>query len=274
MRRFLLTLLVAAAVPAAVGTPAGAARATRKPAVPGASANPASRAHLTTNVCQKALDPGQRTVATTAVMKSMPGTVKLQMRFELMTEAGDATTFTPLRGGDLGTWISPQQVTLGQRPGDVWKLNKPVVDVPAPASYRFQVTFRWVGAHAHVLATLTRNGPTCYQPELRPDLQVQGVTVTPDTKGTHDTYAVAVYNGGLTAAGPFVVDFSYTDPSTQAPVVAVHNVSGVRSHQTVKLDWDGPVCKPSAPPTIDIDPAGQVGDYNTSNNTYTIVCPA
>jgi hypothetical protein len=235
---------------------------------------PASKAHLRENVCQKALDPGQRTISVTAVMRPVGGTRQLQLRFDLLTRPSGATSFTQVHGGDLGTWITPAQPTLGRRRGDVWVLNHPVADLPAPAVYRFQVMFRWIGAHNRVLGTVTRTGTKCAQPELRPDLQVQSVTVTPNVKGTKDLYDVTVYNGGLTAAGPFIVDFTYQDPSTGTPVVAPENVPGLRAHKAVVLHWLGPVCKPDAPPTIDVDPAGQVDDYDTVNNTYQVVCPS
>jgi hypothetical protein len=225
--------------------------------------------------CQKALDPGQRMISVTAVMHSLPGAQQLQLKFVLLAKATGASAFSAVQGGDLGTWISPQDSTLGSRPQDVWVLHHPVADLlVAPAVYRFQVSFRWIGAHKRVLGTLVRNGPRCYQPELRPDLQVQGVTVTPNDKGTKDLYDATIYNGGLTKAGPFIVDFNYQDPMTGTLVVAPLNVAGLGRHKSVVLEWVGPVCKASAPPTIIVDPAGQVDDYNTTNNTYMVVCPS
>jgi hypothetical protein len=255
----------AGAAPAAVSAPASVGAATTPPA---------SKARLREPVCQKALDPGQRSVSVTAVMRPVSGTQKLQIRFSLFTKTTPGTTFSEVHGGDLGTWISPTQPTLGRRKADVWVLNHPVADLPAPAVYRFQVAFRWIGKHNRVLGTVVRNGPRCFQQELRPDLQVQGVTVTPNAKGTKDRYDVTVDNGGLTAAGPFIVNFTYQDPTTQTPVVAPLNVPALGSHKSVLLHWAGPVCKPTAPPTIDVDPAGQVDDYNTVNNTYQVVCPS
>jgi hypothetical protein len=235
---------------------------------------PPAKAKLKGFVCQKALDPGQRTISLTAVMRPVAGTQAMQLRFDLLTKSAASPTFTPVRGGDLGTWISPSEPTLGRRAHDVWVLNHPVADLPAPALYRFQVGFRWIGAHRRVLATVVRNGVKCPQQELRPGLQVQGVTVTPNAKGTKDRYDVTVLNGGLTAAGPFIVNFTYQDPTSGTPVVVPENVPALRAHHAVVLHWAGPVCKPAAPPTIDIDPAGQVDDYNVANNTYQVVCPS
>ena len=54
---------------------------------------------------------------------------------------------------------------------------KQVVDLKAPATYRLRAIFRWLGAHDKVLGTTVRTSPSCYQPELRPDLQVKTITV-------------------------------------------------------------------------------------------------
>lgn len=262
MRGFSLALVVACAVAcAAAQTGLGSTIAP-------------DRAKFRANVCQKARDPGQRMISVTAVMRPVSGTRQLQLKFVLLSQATGAPAFTVVQGGDLGTWITPGDPTLGRRAHDVWVLKHPVADLPAPATYRFQVSFRWIGAHRRVLGTVVRSGPRCFQPELRPDLQVQGVTVTPNEKGTKDSYDATIYNGGLTAAGPFIVDFTYQDPATNTPVVVPANVPGLKAHETVVLHRVGPVCKPSAPPTIDVDPAGQVDDYNMTNNTYQVVCPS
>ena len=67
-----------------------------------------------------------------------------------------ATVREGRHAGDLGVWITPKNPTLGQLPGDVWNLQKSVVDLAAPATYRFRVTFRWTGAGGHVLGTTVR----------------------------------------------------------------------------------------------------------------------
>lgn len=271
MRRLALALCSAS-----IGlTATGVAVATTGPGASGGSVLiPPAKAKLRANLCQRSLDPGQRMVSVTAVMRPVAGTRSMQLRFDLLTRTSGSPVFTAVHGGDLGTWISPSEPTLGRRAHDVWVLHHPVADLPAPAAYRFQVSFRWIGAHKRVLGTIVRNGHRCYEPELRPDLQVQGVTVTPNAKGTKDRYDATIENGGLTAAGPFIVDFTYQDPDTGTPVVVPANVPGLGRHQSVVLHFVGPLCKPTAPPTIQVDPAGQVTDYNTANNDYQVVCPS
>ncbi len=159
MRRFVIIVAV-------LGAGALASAAT----VAGAST---PRAKLRGFVCQRALEPPRRVATITAVMRPLSGTQKMQLRFELLDHPkGSVGTYGEVPGGDLGKWVSPQDPSLGQRPGDVWILNHPVFNLAAPVYYRFRVTFRWLGQHGKLLGTAVRWSAVCYEPELRPDLYV------------------------------------------------------------------------------------------------------
>src|ERR1700733_14336316 len=155
--RFLIGVLASALVCAASAT-----AATSSP----------PRDQLHSFVCQKALDPPERAVSIQAVMRPVAGTAKMQMRFELMRQGASGGPFKMVRGRLLGSWISPQNATLGQRPDDVWLLNHPVVDLSAPATYRFRVAFRWIGAQGQQLSTAAQTSPHCVaaQPDTIPAL--------------------------------------------------------------------------------------------------------
>jgi hypothetical protein len=86
----------------------------------------------------------------------------MQMRFVLLRELAGQSTFSSVHGSGLGNWLSPPNPTLGQIPSDVWILNKPVVNLRAPAVYRFRVTFRWIG-RSGVIGSRTRLSPLCTQ---------------------------------------------------------------------------------------------------------------
>ncbi len=58
----------------------------------------------------------------------------------------------------------PANPTLGQNPADVWMLKQNVVNLAAPAAYRFRVWFRWTGGGGRVLARAMRVSPVCYSP--------------------------------------------------------------------------------------------------------------
>lgn len=222
-------------------------------------------------VCKRALDPASRAVSITAVMHSIKGTTRLSLRFQLLSRTHRKAPYTTVTGGDLGSWISPIDPTLGQRPNDVWILNKQVVDLAAPAVYRFRVFFRWIGAHDHILASTVRETTTCRQPELRPDLAVEGIAVSPDNADpTLDRYVATIGNNGATAAGPFSVVFA---PRRGAAPLRTRSLNGLGPHAKTKVTFTGPICSSGSPPTVTVDPNDQVDDYNRANNSATAVCP-
>jgi hypothetical protein len=262
MKRFLLvltgalTLCAGAAVAVASATP---------PAPPAPS-----YARLRHFVCQRALDPASRAVSTTAVMHALKSTATLSMRFQLLSRSGPGHRWTAVKGHDLNAWISPAPAapTLGQRPGDVWTVNKPVGNLVAPATYRIRVSFRWTVADK-VIASAVRTTPNCAQPELRPDLAVRSVAVSADpTYPGMDDYAATVHNNGVSAAGPFEVQFTSGATST------TKRRSTLAPGATTTVRFRGPVCSPAAPPTITADPNDQVDDYNRANNAETAACPS
>ena len=73
-------------------------------------------------------------MSVTAVMRPVPGTTKLAMRFELLSRRHRSGGAVSITAHGLGNWITPDDRTLGQRPGDVWIVDHPVVDLDAPIS--------------------------------------------------------------------------------------------------------------------------------------------
>jgi hypothetical protein len=214
--------------------------------------------------------PADRSISVTAVMKPVTGTQKMSIRFELLKRTKPGVGYSQVRGGDLGTWISPLgQPDLGKRPGDVWVVSHPVAALPAPATYRYRVSFRWIGAKGHVLATRTRTSEPCYQPELRPDLEVRSISVS---SGAVTLYSAVIHNRGATDAPAFSVAF---DPGNGASVRTRFLQHGLASHKTATVTFRGPVCALSAlAPIVTADPAPhQVDDFNLSNNSLRATCP-
>ena len=252
--------MVAAAVGVAVAAISSATAS-------GASA-PAPRDQLRSFVCQKALDPPARAVSVQSVMRPVSGTAKMQMRFELMRRTKAGAPFRLIRGRLLGSWVSPQEPSLGQRPGDVWIVNHPVVDLSAPATYRFRVSFRWSGSDGQPLSTAVQTSPDCYQPELRADLLVRSLTVTPLASG-NAAYVAVIANRGLTAASPVEVDLA---GASAAPQAATAGFVGPRS--TARQRFVAPACTPGASLTVTVDPAHTIDEYDFTDNTLTMPCPA
>jgi hypothetical protein len=239
-------------------------------APPTAAAWQPPRARLRSLVCQRALDPASRAISITAVMRPLPGTAKMAMRFELLRRARRGARATSLSGRDLKTWITPTNPpTLGQLPGDVWVVQHPVVDLIAPDLYRFRVEFRWSAADGKVLGTIVRVSRACAQPELRPDIAVLAIRVFPLAAGI-DRYGAVVRNDGATAAGPFTVALSIG-----GSVVATKPVAGLEPHAQIVVPFRAPACTAGEPieASADPGPAYQIDDPDRANNTLAASCP-
>jgi hypothetical protein len=234
----------------------------------GATAPPAPRDQLRSFVCQKALDPPGRAVSIQGVMRPVTGTAKMQMRFDLMRRTKPGTPFKVVRGHFLGSWLTPAEPTLGQRPGDVWIVNHPVVDLPAPAVYRFRVSFRWIGSNGQQPSTAVLSSSNCYQPELRADLLVRSLTVTPLASG-NSAYVATIGNRGLTAAGPVEVDLAGVGSTTQA-----QTLSSVGPKSSARQRFVAPACTPGATLTVTVDPSHTIDEYSFADDTLTMPCPS
>src|ERR1700744_5242172 len=167
MKRLRMICLCLAAT-LAVAAPAASASRPR-------AATPPPRDALGTIACHQAVNPLQRDVSVQATMRPVTGTQTLQIKFSLsLTASGEPATVVV--AGGLGQWLIPSDPTLGQRPGDIWKLSKTVYNLGG-GSYQFSVAFRWLGAKGKVLRTATVQSSSCTIKELRPDLAVRSVKV-------------------------------------------------------------------------------------------------
>lgn len=234
----------------------------------GSSAMP-PRSHLRGFVCQRAVDPLRRTVSVTAVMRPVPGTLRMAVRFDLLSRSRTGGAFSAVHVGDLGTWLSPiDQPTLGQRPGDVWVISHPVAGLGAPATYHYRVVFRWIGANGRVLVTRARLTANCFESELRPDLQVTSIAVSSVVaKPAVDSYSALIKNAGASAAGPFTVEFALPGR------IVDRTVRRLRAHSTRTETFQGPLCTAASDPTVTVDPAHRILDVNPNNNALQATCP-
>lgn len=269
MKRILLASVVSVLVAlSCVALAAGATRSSGRNSTQ-------SRAHLRGFMCQRAVDPLKRSVSVEAVMRPVPHTKKLAIRFDLLGRKRAGGNYSAVRGGDLGTWLTPVgQPNLGSRAGDVWAISHPVTGLPAPELYRYRVTFRWTGDHGRVLATRTLFSQRCFEPELRPDLQVVSVAVASDPgKPKLNRYTALIRNAGATGAGAFSVSFA--PPGAAGAGTKTRTVHGLPAHASTQVTFVGPLCTATTAPTITADPSHQVADFNTANNSLAVLstCP-
>lgn len=257
--------VIAAAVALAIGI---APVAETVPSALAARVSPPAGTRLEAFVCQRALDPPTRAVSITAVMPTLPGTEKLALRFELLRRAGQSRAFVEVNGHGLRTWEYPDNPTLGQRSGDVWILNHPVVNLIAPAVYRYRVTFRWIGARGRTLSELVRESQLCNEPELRPDLVVRSLTVQAiPGSPLKDAYIAQIANTGATAAGSFDVQF------IDNGAVQERGVGVLAPHATIRERFVGAACTTGAA-TVTADPGHKVDVSARGKASLTAICPA
>jgi hypothetical protein len=254
-------LIVAAAVSLAA---AGFATALAGAATP----PPPPRDALTAFTCLRALDPPARAVSVQAVMRPMTGTAKMQMRFDLTRQTKPGGRFKLVRGRFLGSWISPDDPTLGQRPGDVWIVNHPVVNLAGPATYRFRVSFRWLDTHGQQLGSAVQTSAKCYQPELRADLVVRSLTVKTLPSGENG-YAAVVANRGRTGVGGFQLQFAGAGTTSQTATL-----NGLAPRSSTRHTFVAPACAAGSTLTVTVDPAHSIDESNFANNTLTVPCVA
>lgn len=258
MRRLLLAGSIAVAAALMAASAAGAS-------------THASPAQLDRFLCQDALAPAQREMSIQGVMRPMAGTLRMAMRFELLERTKPRGRLTEVTGGDLDHWKTPPNPTLGQRPGDIWSVDHPVVGLAAPATYRFRVTFRWTGKHGKVLATVHRQSAACVERELRPDLVVSAVTVKPIPGApARDKYTAVIRNRGASAADSFEVLFI---PGGAYPQ-QTKTVASLRAHGERSVTFTGPPCSAATAPTVIVDPSDQLDELDQLHKSLTATCPA
>jgi hypothetical protein len=196
----------------------------------------------------------------------------MQMKFELLRQTKTHPRFMSVHGRGLGSWISPSDPTLGQRSADIWIVNHPVVDLPAPATYKYRVSFKWLDSQGNTLSTQVQTSPTCYQPELRADLLVKSLSMAAITTGPNagkTAYTAVIGNRGQTGAGPVEVDFTNGTASPQSATLA-----SVGSKSTARQRFVSASCTPGSTLTVTVDPTQSIDEYDYANNARTMTCPA
>jgi len=124
------------------------------PASAAASASQPPNPSLSAFRCHRAFNPLNRMISVTANVQPLPGTAQMELKFVLL-ERTPGQGFHRVHGGDLGRW---RQLTLAS-----WAVKKPVLNLPAPATYRFRVSFLWLAGSGSVISSQTLLSPLCRQ---------------------------------------------------------------------------------------------------------------
>ena len=244
MRRLVITaaLLLSLVIPAA------------------ASAAPTGSARLL--ACDSALDPADRVATFEGRMRTVRNATKLQMRFTLQTRGKGQVNWHALSAPGFGRWLSSDP-GVGR-----YVYTKRVVALLAPATYRTQVRFRWIGRGGRRIASDRSTSPTCHQADLRPNLKPLAINSRGGADAAHARYVVPVVNRGKTAAGPFDVVVT-VDGMTLTPA----QTPGLEPGERALVEVEGPPCTVGSMLTADVDPTGAVDERAEADNRLAVTCP-
>jgi hypothetical protein len=254
MRRLAVTCALLAAFAAAVLV---------GPATAGAVTVRLSSAKAYLHTCHPALGQGDRYAIFGGWMKSLiRGTDRMEMRFDLHRRAPGGLVWRRVAGPGLGVWHRADPGVAGYR------FRQRVENLPAPYSYRALVSYRWKDATGRVFARTARSTPTCFQPDLRPDLRIGSLTAERGADRGSAVYSVVVRNDGRTAASDFDVVLVVNGEARPAETVA-----SLGPGQRTVIRFSGPGCS-GEPLRAAVDPDNRVAEARERNNAATFACPA
>jgi hypothetical protein len=216
-----------------------------------AAAQPASAAMLS---CERGEEPAAEFEAR---MSTVPGTARMQMRVTLQVSTPIKPGYRRVSAPSFGVWTTSDPGTTR------YVYTRRVEDLVGPARYRVQVRFRWLDEAGDVIARARRTSRACRQPDLRPNLEVEDVTIERTGDPRTRRYVALVSNTGRSEAGPFEVAVG-----DLAPVPVPSLLPG--RERTVEVV--GPVCAPGATVAAVADPANAVDERSETDNELTVDC--
>jgi hypothetical protein len=107
--------------------------------------------------CTTAATQMERSATFAAEMTLVPGSVRMEMRLELLEKTGKQVDYHAVTAPGLGAW---RAAAPGVR---VYRYVKQVTNLAAPAAYRAEVRFRWLGAHGRLVKSAARRSASCAQ---------------------------------------------------------------------------------------------------------------
>jgi hypothetical protein len=225
----------------------------------------------TVTACHTDAVAANRYAIFTSVTNWLPGTVTMEVKFQLEERTSAGAQFEPVA-------VPPSS------PGfDVWSRSKPpqpgtftsnftdnqeVTQLVAPASYRVLVHARWIDRHERVIHVAQALSTVCVQPLLSADLQIARVARVAGGTATTENYDVEVRNVGAAAAGPFAVSLEI-GTTALTPVT----VAGLAARATTVAQFSGPRCTAGDTLTAVADSANAVSEPPDAARTQSLTCP-
>jgi hypothetical protein len=211
--------------------------------------------------CERGAAEEDRAAVFEGRMGALPGGVRMQMRFALQTRGLDGGRWSAVAAPGFGTWATSD---AGKQR---YVYTKRVERLPAPAELRAVLRFRWLDAAGAVLARSRAVTRSCRQPDPRPDLEVDDVTVQETADPARRSYLALVRNTGRTAAPRSAVRLSAGGralPAAEAPELAPGKAALVA--------FEGPACAPGATLVAVADAGDDVEERDEDDNVLTLPC--
>jgi hypothetical protein len=205
--------------------------------------------------CEKGSDTSSRGATFVAEMQSVPGAVRMAMRFRLIERSGGPHPKT--RVLSLGPWhrsaknvtrFTFSQTVNGMTPGD---------------SYRVLVQFHWLDGSHNVIEHTKRRSGACAQPGL-PDLTVTGIKLSAGQSTGTQTYRVSVANKGSYPAHKIGVALY-----VNGHLVNTRTIKHLGGGETKAVKMNGPPCM-----TVEaiVDPDNHIAESNENDNSFSRQC--
>ena len=225
-----------------------------------AGARPVSSVGL--RECHAAADATARYAIFRSEMRATGGSVRMAVRFDLLSQAAARSDVTTVSAPSLGEWIS-------SAPGvDIFRYTKQVTNLTAPATYRARVSFRWYAADGHVLRRETRRTPACAQPDPRANLSVGDVRAERVSQPGIARYRVSLRNDGRAAAPAFDVALT-VDGIAQPPVT----IAGLGAGGDQTVSFVARRCRVGGTLALVVDPDNRVAESDEGDDERSLTCP-
>lgn len=240
--------------------------------------------------CTKSSVIGERAYVIRADMYKVTGAKSMRVRFRAFrTLPGEAEKELSLDGSEkLGTWEA--SVPAGSSAVSHLVFYKRLYSLNAPATFRATVDFEWYGSGNTKIKSIYNVGvASCVQPDLRPDLYVEKVTVSAVVgKASSLRYRITVRNQGKgrSAASKLQVRVpigsaikTFTPVNSQGRELLIGRIDEAGSKRkasssdpivlsrTVLIDAER--CS-SGNAVIEVDPGNLLDESSGSNNVYPI----
>jgi len=224
----------------------------------------ATQASVRVTRCSSSSVLANRRFFVQAHMLPVPATQTMQIRFRFfMKQSGQAEREVKI-SGSVGYWEPAVSATKVKN----WIFNKQVDSLPAPASYRMEVDFQWLGSSNRVLKNQTIRSSGCTQTDLRPDLAITNVVASPIEGGSQVRYAVTVTNSGKGAASASKLVLTVISPYSRIEV----NTPAVKVGESKVVSIIGPRCDSGGTALLEVDPGNLLGESSTANNGHAAGC--